>query len=273
MSSILRALKKLEKDDAPSMPVPMGPGMSGSGQRHKGRTMAKGMIIFAIFILTASGAGFLLRKSGRTLLTRQLAKLRAGISVKKINLEAAPRKPERLSAPPAQNELLKAGAGPEDTTIPPNVSVNQFNAPDQHHAADMETGAVRVGESMPENERTTVSAKPSYPEKSPVNPSSAETENPEQPEGERMISPSPQAPSTENRALAGAGVAEVNENEGLELQAISWAPDPAKSMAVINNRICREKETINGFTIQHIDVDDVIVSNGAITGKLLLKIR
>jgi hypothetical protein len=42
---------------------------------------------------------------------------------------------------------------------------------------------------------------------------------------------------------------------------------------VINGTLCRENESVKGYTIKQINPDDVIVSNGAVTGKLVLKIR
>ncbi len=66
---------------------------------------------------------------------------------------------------------------------------------------------------------------------------------------------------------------EISESADLKLQAISWAVDPKKRLAVINGTLCRENESVNGFKIKQINPDDVIVSNGVLTGKLMLKIR
>jgi hypothetical protein len=70
-----------------------------------------------------------------------------------------------------------------------------------------------------------------------------------------------------------SGVDEIDQNAGLDLQAISWAADAQKRLAVINGSLCRENESINGYVVKQINPDDVIVSKGSVTGKLVLKIR
>jgi hypothetical protein len=46
----------------------------------------------------------------------------------------------------------------------------------------------------------------------------------------------------------------------LKIQAIAWAPEPGDRMAVINNRILREGESVAGFTIIRIAEDQIILS-------------
>lgn len=46
----------------------------------------------------------------------------------------------------------------------------------------------------------------------------------------------------------------------LKLQAVTWAPLAAKRFAVINNRIVREGEGVDGYLVAHIDKDFVTVS-------------
>jgi len=57
------------------------------------------------------------------------------------------------------------------------------------------------------------------------------------------------------------------------LQAISWSSDAARRMAVINGKICREGEQVGGYTILKINPEDVTVSRGAVSGRLVFKIR
>jgi len=55
----------------------------------------------------------------------------------------------------------------------------------------------------------------------------------------------------------------------LKLQAISWSPDAKDRMTVINNRILREKSSIEGYVIILIDQDSVIVRRGTEKGRLI----
>jgi hypothetical protein len=65
----------------------------------------------------------------------------------------------------------------------------------------------------------------------------------------------------------------VIEDPTVELQAISWSADPDKRLAIINGKICREKDRVAGYVIQSINSDDVIVSKGSEKGKIVFKIR
>lgn len=65
----------------------------------------------------------------------------------------------------------------------------------------------------------------------------------------------------------------VIEDPGLSLQAISWSADPEKRLAIINGKICREKEHVGGYVIDAINTGDVVVSKGGKAGKLVFKIR
>ena len=57
-------------------------------------------------------------------------------------------------------------------------------------------------------------------------------------------------------------------NSKLKLQAIAWSDDTARRMAVINNHVVREGETVDGFSITNIRKDDVIVNDGTTSWRL-----
>jgi type II secretory pathway component PulC len=46
----------------------------------------------------------------------------------------------------------------------------------------------------------------------------------------------------------------------LKIQAIAWAPDPQERMAVIDNRILREGDSVGGYTIIAIAEDQILLS-------------
>ncbi len=52
--------------------------------------------------------------------------------------------------------------------------------------------------------------------------------------------------------------AERIPEDRLKIQAIAWSPDPQDRMAVINNRILHEGESVDGYTILMIDEDQII---------------
>ena len=48
----------------------------------------------------------------------------------------------------------------------------------------------------------------------------------------------------------------------LKLQAIAWSNDASQRIAVINNHVVREGESIEGFSVTKIRQDDIIVNDG-----------
>jgi len=68
-------------------------------------------------------------------------------------------------------------------------------------------------------------------------------------------------------------VVRIIDDSSLELQAISWSSDPAQRMAVINGKICREKDRVDGYVVKEIGSGDVVLAKGFVLGKLVFKIR
>ena len=66
---------------------------------------------------------------------------------------------------------------------------------------------------------------------------------------------------------------EIMEDGPLTLQAISWADAPENRIAVINGKICRQRDRIDGYRIQTINPDDVRVTDGEKTWRLRFGIR
>ena len=51
-------------------------------------------------------------------------------------------------------------------------------------------------------------------------------------------------------------------DSNIKLQALAWSSDAARRMAVINGRIVREGESMDGYQINQIRQEDVVVSDG-----------
>lgn len=60
---------------------------------------------------------------------------------------------------------------------------------------------------------------------------------------------------------------------GLELQAISWASNPANRIAVINGNIVREGGTIEGYFVVRIEEDEIMVRKGLSQWRLVFKLK
>ena len=60
---------------------------------------------------------------------------------------------------------------------------------------------------------------------------------------------------------------------GLELQAVSWSPDPANRIAVINGSVIREGGSIEGYSVVRIAEDEVQVRKGLSQWRLVFNLK
>jgi type II secretory pathway component PulC len=56
-----------------------------------------------------------------------------------------------------------------------------------------------------------------------------------------------------------AKVAPLEANSPIDLQAISWAESADRRIAVINNSVLHEGDSVEGYTVVKIRPDDVIL--------------
>ena len=71
--------------------------------------------------------------------------------------------------------------------------------------------------------------------------------------------PKPTAPRSRSEKRT---YARLNDSK-IKLQALAWSENAAKRMAVINGRIVREGESMDGYQINQIRQEDVVVSDGS----------
>ena len=77
--------------------------------------------------------------------------------------------------------------------------------------------------------------------------------------GKRTASRKPAAAARKSRKTK--TYTKLNDSD-LKLQALAWSSDAAKRMVVINGRIVREGESVEGYQIDQIRQEDVVVSDG-----------
>ena len=58
------------------------------------------------------------------------------------------------------------------------------------------------------------------------------------------------------------------EDAKLKLQALAWSDDDARRMAVINGRIVREGQSVDGYQVMQIREEDVVVNDGGKSWRL-----
>ena len=63
------------------------------------------------------------------------------------------------------------------------------------------------------------------------------------------------------------------DDDKLKLQAIAWSHEAAQRIAVINGHVVREGETVEGFSVNQIRQEDVIVNDGTESWQLEFSLK
>jgi type IV secretory pathway VirB10-like protein len=63
------------------------------------------------------------------------------------------------------------------------------------------------------------------------------------------------------------------DDPAIKLQAIAWSKDAAQRLAVINGHIVREGESVEGFLINQIRQEDVVVNDGSTSWQLEFSLK
>lgn len=91
------------------------------------------------------------------------------------------------------------------------------------------------------------------------------------PKDRKKRRPRPPLPVDQAGTQTGADVAVMQT--GLELQAVSWSPDPKNRIAVINGSIVREGGLIEGYAVVRIEEDEILVRKGLSQWRLVFNLK
>ncbi len=301
MSSILKALKKLEQDSAlPStLVLPENTGKSSRSGRRKGLLPLVAVLGVCLFAAGSVSVFYFYAAQDNAPVSSQSQPAQSQLPQPQLP-QPQPARPQKTYTPKPQipgpqiPEPRMRGMTAADAI---NSGVRQAREPlerlahtissDAPHspAADMPEADVTPDPapdrtlppgSLPAGDISALSDTLKSDIPAPVRRSAGS----QAPEGAQM----PEDPATDdpdkarsvNEASGDAiSLAEYDliEDPGIDLQAISWAVDSSRRMAIINGKICREKEQVSGYRIEAIGSEAVILSKGAKTGKLLFNIR
>ena len=100
------------------------------------------------------------------------------------------------------------------------------------------------------------------------NSPTASTPNPKIQKQRQAVS-SPPVNQTKAQTATGLPVLKTE----LELQAVSWSPDPANRIAVINGSVIREGASIKGYSVVRIAEDEVQVRKGLSQFRLVFNLK
>jgi hypothetical protein len=244
LSSILRALKKIQNETSASAGIQAGPGMSSSARVRENAFLYKSIIAVAILMGVAFGGAWVIKTAPKD--HQEVPK-------------PVQETPE-INVPPQPGLVLRNPTTENPAWIPiihePKEEIPLAHSP----TAELTDQPV-----MHDDDATNHGdlSKPADDHRF------EDVQKPDTNATARLISPDKKTIEQDISST----YHEIDESAGMDLQAISWAADPQKRLAVINGTLCRENESVKGYTIKRINPDDVIVSNGSITGRLVLKIR
>ena len=86
---------------------------------------------------------------------------------------------------------------------------------------------------------------------------------------EKTVAASLSAPATPIKTVK-AEIPKLRDPD-MKLQAVTWSRVPQKRITVINNRILREGDMVSGYLIKTINQDDVVLSQEGTKWKLLFR--
>ena len=300
MSAILKALKKLEQESTANAGVSLSGNIKGRPRRRPGALVVPGLIAFTLCILTGVGVFIFTQNTPDPELAAVLLqdeKPAAAVKASPKNI-AQNRGSEIVTQ--KQKKAVVAEPGFE------------FSTSDVFLTDNRQTGFSNgIRESLGEKTHETSIVQPTLVYSSdpftpimsvPITrpPDTADEqiqpveEKPDpdcvlQPDRllrpDRLFQPDIRAGETPGPALPdkpfvekpvtrkSKPVVDIIEDPDLQLQAISWSADADKRMAIINGKIFREKDRVGSYVIQAINSNEVILSKGPVSGKLVFKIR
>jgi hypothetical protein len=264
LSSILKALKRIEGQSPPPETFPALPESVDAKQavntnarkRWRLRRVITVSLVLLIIVITAA---IVFQK--RKLLTAKIfpppppathqQKSRAVGEKSKIFGAKIP--PATVRQAP-QNSAPPGAVRPQDKTVAPGQKTKKIrtinrSTPSRAKDEGQSTRSVpAVDSQQPQN--GAIPDKPAPEKYTPSKKSIA---------GKQTASSKPAATAVnKTKAMTYAKLADSN----IKLQALAWSADAARRMAVINGRIVREGESMEGYQINQIREEDVVVSDG-----------
>ena len=279
MSSILKALKKIEEVSGPPEPFPSLAKAIDSKQplnsNTEKRRRFRRTLTFIILLLAVVVAAVIFYSQRRIIIAKLLppaatedgsgtvadTSQKKKISQTKIRAESekSARRPSAETRPPKNQK---------DSAVTDSIA-KKFQAAKPSYTSE---AAANQRESISSTPRPVAEAElkakvikplkktPPLPRTSPDQQSVIRKDNaPNEPAGAAAKKPTRTQPKITYDRI---------EDSKLKLQALAWSDDDARRMAVINGRIVREGESVDGYQVVRIREEDVVVNDGGKSWRL-----
>lgn len=286
MSTILRALKKLEQEKAsmrPSGPTPVFSDASAT-EESVGRWLFNPWVrwsaVGTIMLMLSLTAFYFYRQSREPLsatafnrdfktadrsIHRNERQRQPAASSHRSNSTARERqKVPEVQRPPAASRRNELEHQPSDQDFPltamnrpsESKSVTQpLTIDNQAKNTEQRIQRPKLPQTRPSADvpkQVNVSGRPVSEKTSQTNQMSAAVQKP-------VAKVQPQKETSKERKSDGYDKAPALQDGRLKIQAIAWSPNPDDRMAVINARVIHEGESMESFQVVAIRQDDVVV--------------
>lgn len=278
MSSILRALKKIEEDTQPSQTYPSLPNLTVSKQvlnsnTRKRRRLRRLLYLLLILLVTVVGTIILFDQRRPiiakiySLVSSETPQGRDGSNSDQAKVYRAKvptpsakpaQKPPTLTRPP-KKRLNKAGSGSANTQNQAGAESGSQRLAEAKHPPQTSSDTPRPKTAL--NSRlkkplTNVSPPPRTP---PVAKPGSQKDD--------ISIPTATGAKPSPRTRPRVTYDRIDDSK-LKLQALAWSDDAARRMAVINGSIVHEGESVDGYQVVSIREEDVIVNEGGKSWRL-----
>ena len=267
MSTILKALKRIDQTTPPPEDLQSWPPRIDTKKAVKGRLyriwLYRKVVLALLVAVIVIAAGLLAYSQKHLLLSKiGLQNRSAKPPVFQANIEP-PARPANRPAPRQTIPLNRRKA-------PSRIESGRDSASAQQPSAELRREP--LGQKNKTNRMTTSTPQTRAPETAPP-AKSGPSHKPvatAKSSDQRKTRPPAIAPAKKSRAVRSY---QRLENSKLKLQAIAWSNAAAQRIAVINDRIVREGESVEGFSINQIRQEDVIVNDGTQSWQLEFRLR
>ena len=269
MSSILKALKRIEGQPPPAAAFPALPESVDAKQAvnstARKRWRMRRIIRIAVVLLIIAGGAVIGFQNRNYLISKIFPDTPPPDAQETGPAEGGKSKIFTAQIPPAGARKSRKTSGPTPTARPPektaasekkSKNINKFEPPAKSTSSVTRPTSrpkARVLSRQPQRKTTVSKPESTSPSSKKFRPSKKSIA------GKRTASRKPVV--AERKKPQARTYARLTDSK-LKLQALAWSSDASRRMAVINGRIVREGESADGYQINQIRKEDVVVSDG-----------
>jgi len=276
LSSILKALKRIEENSPPPQTHPALPGPIASKPvaKLKSRKRPRRILFLFLMLLMVAIVAVMLFSQRRLIISKIVSVLSsesptAGDATDSSRTNVHRAKVPRATAKPAQNQ---APVDRRPSTPAKKVASGSRDKKFQHSTPPVKRQSI----SGTSPSQTAASARKTNTSRNSriKNPLKKGLPPPEPPPVKRAVAPKntrPTAPAAKAKQPAKTRSRKTYDrltNSKLKLQALAWSDDAVRRMVVINGRIVHEGESVDGYQVVKIREEDVILNQGGKSWRL-----